>query len=129
MSKLLPFDLEAAKSGAKVVTRDGRPARIVCFDAKDRYPIIALVDNKDGTEICCSFTADGHHLYQEPESTTLMMLPTPVKRWRVVYRGDDDNAAQRDFEERDDACAFAKECDIGRIEVLATTPFLVEVTP
>ena len=27
----------------KVVTRDGHPARIVCTDAKGRYPVVALV--------------------------------------------------------------------------------------
>lgn len=29
------FDLEAAKKGAKVCTRDGREARILCFDSKN----------------------------------------------------------------------------------------------
>ena len=33
--KLKPFDLEAAKAGAKVITRDGRPVRIICFDRKN----------------------------------------------------------------------------------------------
>lgn len=39
------FDLEAAKSGKKVMTRDGRNVRIVCFDMKDPVkPIVALVE-------------------------------------------------------------------------------------
>lgn len=33
---LKPFDLEAAKQGKPVCTRDGRKARIVCFDLKGR---------------------------------------------------------------------------------------------
>lgn len=32
--KKLPFDLEKAKAGAKLVTRDGRLARIICWDLK-----------------------------------------------------------------------------------------------
>ena len=31
---LKPFNLEAAKQGKPVCTRDGRKARIICFDAK-----------------------------------------------------------------------------------------------
>lgn len=39
------FDLEAAKAGKKVMTRDGRNVRIVCFDCKDPVkPIVALVE-------------------------------------------------------------------------------------
>ena len=41
------FDLEKAKAGAPVCTRDGRPARIVCWDALgDQVPILALVTEK-----------------------------------------------------------------------------------
>jgi hypothetical protein len=45
-SNLKPFDLEAAKAGKPVCTRDGRKARIICFNAKTLcdYPIIALVE-------------------------------------------------------------------------------------
>ena len=40
------FDLEAAKRGAAVCTRDGRNARIIAFDCKGyvRKPILALID-------------------------------------------------------------------------------------
>lgn len=39
------FDLKAAKAGKKVMTRDGRNVRIVCFDCKDPVkPIVALVE-------------------------------------------------------------------------------------
>ena len=40
---LRPFDLEAAKAGKPVCTRDGRKARIICFDAKCNKPIVALI--------------------------------------------------------------------------------------
>lgn len=42
-SNLKPFDLEAAKAGKPVCTRDGRKARIICFDAKCNKPIVALI--------------------------------------------------------------------------------------
>ena len=49
--KTKPFNIEEAKAGAKVVTRDGRPVRIVCFDRKhgnDDLPIIVLENYGDG---------------------------------------------------------------------------------
>ena len=42
-----PFDVAAAKGGAKVETRDGDSVRILCYDRKSNnlninFPIIAL---------------------------------------------------------------------------------------
>ena len=34
------FNLEEAKAGKAVVTRTGRPVRILCFDAKGSDPIV-----------------------------------------------------------------------------------------
>lgn len=46
-NKYKPFDLEQAKAGKPVYTRDGHKARIICFDAKlENYSIIALVKKK-----------------------------------------------------------------------------------
>lgn len=57
---LKPFDLEAAKEGKPVYTRDGRKARILCFDKKDsKYPIVALIDNKFSGESTRCYSIDG----------------------------------------------------------------------
>lgn len=49
---LKPFDLEAAKAGKPVCTRDGRKARIVCYDRKsENYPILALVENNSNEQV------------------------------------------------------------------------------
>lgn len=54
------FDLEAAKRGAAVCTREGMKARIVCFDRVDlEYPILGLRKNKAGVEYIFSYTLDG----------------------------------------------------------------------
>ena len=57
---LKPFDLEAAKAGKPVCTRDGRKARIICFDTinKGNYPIIALLEDK-GCEAIFYYNKDG----------------------------------------------------------------------
>ena len=46
-TKLVDFDLAKAKDGAKVVTRDGERARIICYDKVELlWPdlILAIVD-------------------------------------------------------------------------------------
>ena len=44
------FNLEEylANPSMKVVTRDGRKARIICTDAKNNYPIVALIETPNG---------------------------------------------------------------------------------
>ena len=46
-----PFNLEEAKTGAPVCTRDGHTARIICWNRKHAvYPIIALIYYSTGCE-------------------------------------------------------------------------------
>lgn len=70
----IPFDLERArriqegKEEGKIVTRNGRNARIVCWDMKNpEYPIMALYTEEE-EEIDITTTLDG-----------------------MVYRGNDEN--------------------------------------
>lgn len=57
---LREFNLEAAKAGKPVCTRDGRNVRILGFDAKGRKPISALVESRDGKdEEIVSYTNEG----------------------------------------------------------------------
>lgn len=72
------FDLEAALAGAPVCTRDGKKARIICFDRMNRnYPIIALIqvgEGKDAEEVLQSYTRDGlSHMNQEPSELDLVI--------------------------------------------------------
>lgn len=46
----IPFDIEKAQAGAKVVTRDGRTVRIVAYDMDCRFPICAIIRSQEGTE-------------------------------------------------------------------------------
>lgn len=64
--KTKPFDLEAAKRGEKVVTRDGRDARIICYDRRVDNElggqIVALVlDAVNGHEDIESYTTNGSY--------------------------------------------------------------------
>ena len=46
----------------KVITRDGRSARIICTDINNPYPIVAAIKRTDGTEGIEIYTKDGHFL-------------------------------------------------------------------
>ena len=90
--KLKPFSLEAAKAGKPVCTRDGRKARIICFDRKNHSPIIALVETfvKEYNSIredAYYYTIDGRAINIENESKDdLMMLPEKKEGWVNVYK-------------------------------------------
>ena len=83
---LKEFDLEAAKSGKPVCTRDGAKARIICFDAKSDTPIIALITTDDGTEITFDYLSDGTFFNSENPDNDLMMLPEKKEGWVNVYK-------------------------------------------
>lgn len=84
---LKPFDLEAAKAGKPVCTRDGRRARIICADAKSEYPVIALVERGEGTEAVISYRLDGRRGDNCLEaSDDLMMLTEKKEGWVNVYK-------------------------------------------
>lgn len=53
------FDATSAKNGAKVETKDGHSARIICYDkVGNNYPIVVLLNIND-VECCASYTIDG----------------------------------------------------------------------
>ena len=83
-NNLKPFSLEAAKAGKPVCTRDGRKARIICFDAKGDKPIIALVEM--GTaETPNNYPIDGKAVSAKEASCDLMMLPEKKEGWVNIY--------------------------------------------
>lgn len=84
------FDLEAAKTGKSVCTREGRKARIICFDAKDTQPIIGLYEKDiDGIvrEYLCSYHMDGRMYDDHDCGYDLMMIPEKKEGWVNVYKG------------------------------------------
>ena len=87
---LKPFDLEAAKSGKPVCTRDGRKARIICFDLNtcSHYSVIAAITNDSGCEEVTAYMENGSYLSQNEESSRdLMMLPEKKEGW-ILLRKD-----------------------------------------
>ena len=88
---LKPFDLEAAKQGKPVCTRDGRKARILCFDrfcCDEISTIVACVLSKDGKdENVIIYSSDGFMAdKQHPCADDLMMLPEKKEGYANIYR-------------------------------------------
>ena len=65
----------------KPVQVRGRPARIICTDRKREKPIIALVENDDGSENLYLFHSDGKGHFGNLEN-----VPEKVTVWMQIYR-------------------------------------------
>ena len=84
-TQMKPFDLEAAKEGKPVCTRNGSKARIICFDKRGIYPVIALVQ-EEGSETCHFYTQDGK-CADSGNGYDLLMLSEKKKGWVNVHKG------------------------------------------
>lgn len=84
MQKMKPFDLEAAKAGKPVCTRDGRKVRIICWDKKGLVPIVALIEHEN-SEIFLAYYNNGRHTIRERSDNDLMMLLEKKEGWVNVY--------------------------------------------
>jgi hypothetical protein len=81
--KLKPFDLEAAKRGDPVVTREGLTVRIICFDRKGDDPIVFLITSHDGSREWI-YTADKQGRVVNLPNRDLFMAPK--KKYLNIYR-------------------------------------------
>ena len=79
-----PFDLEKAKAGEPVATTKGEPVRIVCWDRKYDYPIVALVEEAPGQE----YVYDAKHtgaVSCVAADYSLHMVPVKRTGWLNIY--------------------------------------------
>lgn len=96
-SKLKPFNLEQAKAGKPVCTRDGRKARIICFDrvtnSTNEYTghLIVLVTNLNGDEKPFCYTENGNLAGDEYDNHEwdLMMFSEKKSGWANIVIGSD----------------------------------------
>lgn len=88
-----PFNLEEAKAGKPVCTRDGHSVRIICFDrVVDGIPIVALITTDDSTETVVYYDENGiaHGMLGAKLPLNfplnLMMKPEKKQGWFAIYR-------------------------------------------
>lgn len=108
------FDLDAAKRGATVCTRDGLSARILCFDsniASDEYatPIVAEVAMDGRMNIMC-YTAKGGLDVEGQSKYDLMMSDDDYLE--KLERGEYDKPVRKN----NGACVTEVECTVLKTE-------------
>lgn len=82
-----PFDIELAKAGHPVCTRDGRAVRILCYDfiTQEDTPIIALVRLSEKQEGIICYKADGRNFAPGMAELDLVMVPEKREGWVNVF--------------------------------------------
>lgn len=80
------FNLEEAKKGKPVCTRDGRKARIICFDFKrPEFPIVAAIEYNGYGEQLFTYKLDGR-CSEDIDEDDLMMATTKHEGWINIYK-------------------------------------------
>ena len=89
------FDLQEylKNPDRKIITRDGRSARIICTDAKRDFPLIALIE-KDDSELPVSYTPRGTVYEWRESDCDLFFAPEKKTGWINVSRIAQGNAGE-----------------------------------
>ena len=84
-----PFNLEEylANPSRKIVTREGKPARIICTDAKfEKYPLVALITKEDGQEFIAIFDTLGKYHCKHYSYLDLFFASEKHEGWINLYK-------------------------------------------
>ena len=78
--KLEPFDIERAKAGEPICTREGNDVRIICWDCKQHCAdtIVALITLDNGLEVSNIYELSGNS-YEEDKDWTDLMMKVEIK--------------------------------------------------
>lgn len=88
---LKEFNLEAAKAGKPIYTRDGRKARILCYDLKgvEEYPIVAAIETHDYlAESISVYDRNGRFDHDKENNNDLMILLEKKEGWINIYNSN-----------------------------------------
>ena len=83
------FNLEEylANPSKKIVTREGKPARIICTDAKfEKYQVLALITKKDGQEFIAIFDTLGKYHCKHYSYLDLFFASEKHEGWINLYK-------------------------------------------
>ena len=107
-----PFNLEEylANPTKKVVTRDGKDARIICIDRRDSYfPIVALVAKEPKVEETARYyTKDGKFYTSFPCGFDLFFVTEKREGWVNVYMNCNERNLGILYSSKEDALEVAK---------------------
>ena len=91
-TKRIDFDIDLARkiqageAQGRIVTRDGLPARVICWDRHNPKPIVALIENETGNEDqICTYGIDGKY-YSEKKEYIDLLIEAPVPQFQPFDR-------------------------------------------
>lgn len=86
-TKTIPFDLDKAKQGAKVVTRGGYSVRIVDYNIKDKnFPILGVIAISENKEEAFQFKENGNLRIDDQQSRFDLFLEEKNKVRRMTHK-------------------------------------------
>ena len=83
------FNLEEylANPSMKIVTREGKPVRIICTDAIfEKYQVLALITKKDGQEMLATLDTSGKFRDGYDSHLDLFFAPEKHEGWINLYK-------------------------------------------
>lgn len=105
----VPFDIETAKKitnkeiPGRIVTRDGRNVRIICWDAKSDCNIIALINDGGEHEDLGAYPPDGL-IFLTGESTADLFMEIPDQTGKKEFKPFDKVLVRQSSDGVWDAC-------------------------
>ena len=101
-----PFNLELAKMGYPVCTRDGRPARIICFNLLSGIREMSIVylskDKERDVETISTCTIDGF-CYPNKVESNLDLMMCPLKRTGYINLYKNNRVCKQIFRTEEEA--------------------------
>lgn len=108
-----------ANPSRKIVTRDGKPVRILCTDAKGDYPVIGLVyyPNGDERESPESYTENGRYDFADEGSRDLFFSPEKREGWVNIYKDNIDRTVGAVYTNKEEAEKNRTTCHVATIKI------------
>ena len=100
----------------KLITRDGRKVkRILCTDAMGPYPIVALIERRDGDmDNAHQYKKDGRYFSSGTDDSDLLFAPEKHEGWINIFKDSNGDAflgKSRIFESKEEAEEYGKTCE------------------
>ena len=95
----------------KVVTRNGRPVRILCTNAKKDFPVIGLITVKEGNECIEEFKENGKWSDNLKSELDLFFEEGKKEGWINIYKIPDTNKLEASiiFDTKKEAESYHKD--------------------
>ena len=111
-----PFNIKEYNDNPsrKVVTREGRPVRILCTNARRSYPIVALIEDKDNKEDLLYAYLPNGTMCGMAKQNDLFFVPIKKVIWGNLYSTQLGTTFSGDFYKTKEAALKEKAKDFSK---------------